>query len=500
VNGAFFYTMKLTKDLFRPSLALLTDFYQLTMAYGYWKNDLADRESVFHLFFRSNPFGGGYAITCGLEYIVDYLQNFRFDRTDLDYLSTIQSREGEPLFDPGFLDYLGKLKFTCDLDAMPEGTAAFPQEPIIRIKGPIIQCQLLETPLLNMINFQTLIATKSARINLSAKGEPVLEFGLRRAQGIDGGLSASRAAYIGGCASTSNVLAGKLFGIPVAGTHAHSWIMTFETELEAFKAYAHALPDNCIFLVDTYDSLQGVHHAIEVGKILREKGKEMVGIRIDSGDLAYISQQARILLDEAGFQEAEIVASNDLDEILVQSLKNQDAKITMWGIGTKLATAYDQPALGGVYKMSAIQNGNGDWDYKIKLSEQTLKINNPGFQQVRRYYNSTKMVADMIYDIHYGVGKKNTIFHPGDYTKRKMLDEKALNAHDLLVPVFRGGKLVYDLPEIEDIRNQVKQEIDSMYAGIKRFENPHTYPVGLEEKLYDKKMKLIFNLRHFEKQ
>jgi nicotinate phosphoribosyltransferase len=496
----FFYAMKLTKDLFRPSLALLTDFYQLTMAYGYWKNELADRESVFHLFFRSNPFGGGYAVSCGLEYVIEYLGHFSFDQTDLDYLSTIKSKGGGAMFEKGFLDYLGQLKFSCDLDAMPEGTVAFPHEPILRIKGPIIQCQLLETPLLNMINFQTLIATKSARINLSAKGEPVLEFGLRRAQGIDGGLSASRAAYIGGCASTSNVLAGKLFGIPVAGTHAHSWIMTFDSELEAFKAYAHALPDNCIFLVDTYDSLQGVRHAIEVGKMLRENGKEMIGIRIDSGDLAYISQQARNLLDESGFQDAEIVASNDLDENLVQSLKNQDAKITMWGIGTKLATAYDQPALGGVYKMSAIKDKKGIWDYKIKLSEQILKINNPGIQQVRRYYNSSKMVADMIYDINFGVSDKNIIYHPADYTKRKMLDEKALQSQDLLTPVFRQGKLTYELPEIQHIRKKVKQELDSMYAGIKRFENPHTYPVGLEEKLYDNKMKLIFKLRHYEQQ
>ncbi len=499
-TGTFFYTMRLTKDLFRPSMALLTDFYQLTMAYGYWKNELAERESVFHLFFRSNPFGGGFAVSCGLEYVIEYLQHFSFDQSDLDYLSTIKSKVGEPMFDQGFLEYLGQLNFSCDVDAMPEGTVAFPHEPILRIKGPIIQCQLLETPLLNMINFQTLIATKSARINLSAKGAPVMEFGLRRAQGIDGGLSASRAAYIGGCASTSNVLAGKLFGIPVTGTHAHSWIMTFDSELEAFMAYAHALPDNCIFLVDTYDSLQGVRHAIEAGKMLRKNGKKMVGIRIDSGDLAYISQQARHLLDEAGFYDAEIVASNDLDENLVQSLKNQDAKITMWGIGTKLATAYDQPALGGVYKMSAIQDKNGKWEYKIKLSEQTLKINNPGLQQVRRYYNSSKMVADMIYDVNFGVSDKNTIFHPGDYTKRKILDEKVLQARDLLVSVFRKGKLIYDMPDIVHIRKKVQQELDSMYAGIKRFENPHTYPVGLEEKLHDNKMKLIFKLRHYEQQ
>ncbi|MBS0000991.1 MAG: nicotinate phosphoribosyltransferase [Cyclobacteriaceae bacterium] len=490
--------MKLTQDLYRASLALLTDFYQLTMAYAYWKNGLADRKSVFHLFFRSNPFKGGYAVACGLEFVIDYLRNFSFHQSDLDFLSTIKSKAGNRLFEPEFLDYLAELQFSCDLDAIPEGTVVFPHEPLLRISGPVIQCQLLETPLLNMINFQTLIATKSARINISAMGEPVLEFGLRRAQGIDGGLSASRAAFIGGCASTSNVLAGKLFGIPVSGTHSHSWIMTFDTELEAFKAYANALPDNCIFLVDTYDSLEGVRNAIEVGRLLRENGKRMAGIRIDSGDLAYISQKARVLLDEAGFSDADIVASNNLDENLVRSLKNQDARITMWGIGTRLATAYDQPAIGGVYKMSAIEDGKGNWEYKIKLSEQTVKINNPGIQQVRRYYESGKIVADMIYDIKYGVSDRNTIFHPGDYTKRKLLDEQVLQSKDLLVPVFQTGKLTYDPPDIREIQAKVKDELNSLYAGIKRFENPHTYPVGLEQKLYDKKMELIFKLRQYE--
>jgi len=498
-HGTFFYYhMKLTKDLYQQSLALLTDFYQLTMAYGYWKNGLAERESVFNLFFRSNPFEGGYAVTCGLEYVIDYLENFSFDQSDINYLATIKSNTGGPLFESSFLEYLSELSFSCDLDAMSEGTIAFPHEPILRIKGPIIQCQLLETPLLNMVNFQTLIATKSSRINLSANGEPVLEFGLRRAQGIDGGIAASRASFIGGCASTSNVLAAKLFDIPVAGTHAHSWIMTFDSEIEAFKAYAKALPDNCIFLVDTYDSIQGIKNAIEVGSLLRNNDKKMVGIRIDSGDLAYISQQARKMLNEAGFEETTIVASNNLDENLVQSLKNQDAKITTWGIGTKLATAYDQPALGGVYKMSAIRDTFGEWDYKIKLSEQNIKINNPGIQQVRRYYNSNKMVADMIYDVNYGIGDNNTIYHPTDYTKKKILDEKNLQSEDLLVPIFRKGEKIYIGPGIREIKQKVQRELNFLHAGIKRFQNPHSYPVGLEQKLHEKKMEMIFNLRHYE--
>src|SRR5690606_21660222 len=297
------------------------------------------------------------------------------------------NKDGSPVFDADFLDYLQKLEFSCDIDAVEEGTVVFPNSPLVRVRGPLIQCQLLETPLLNIINFQTLIATKAARINVAAQGEPVLEFGLRRAQGIDGALAASRAAYIGGCTSTSNVMAGKLFGIPVSGTHAHSWIMSFETEIEAFEAYADAFPDQCIFLVDTYDTLNGVKNAIKVGEILRSKGKQMIGIRIDSGDLAYFSTKARQMLDEAGFPDAKIVASNDLDEHIIASLKSQDAAINIWGVGTKLVTAYDQPALGAVYKLSAIRNEQGEWEPKVKVSQQSLKINIPGIHNTKRYYS-----------------------------------------------------------------------------------------------------------------
>lgn len=492
------FFMKLTKDLYRHSLTLLTDFYQLTMAYAYWKNGIAERDSVFNLYFRENPFGGGYAIACGLDYVVDYLDQFKFSNSDIQFLAGLKSRTGDSMFEEDFLKYLADLKFSCNVDAMPEGTLVFPYEPIIRVRGPVLQCQIIETPLLNIINFQTLVATKASRIAHAAKGDPVIEFGLRRAQGVDGAIAASRAAYVGGCSSTSNVLAGKLFNIPVAGTHAHSWIMTFDSEKEAFTAYADAMPDNCIFLVDTYDTLEGVRLAVEVGKILRLKGKEMVGVRIDSGDLAYLSQQARDILDEAGFKNALIVASNDLDEKLIQSLKLQDAKISVWGIGTRLVTAYDQPALGAVYKLSAIKTNDGDWEYKIKLSEQSVKVNIPGLQQVRRYYRDGKMVADMIYDIQYGTNKKNIIYHPVDATKRKVLRENELDHRDLLVPVFRNGNSVYDFIGLLAIKEKVTEELKSMHDGIKRFENPHVYPVGLETSLHNKKMELIMKLRKYE--
>jgi len=309
--------MNITKDLYRNSITLLTDLYQLTMAYGYWKAGIHNKESVFSLFFRENPFMGGFTVACGLEYALDLLDSFSFKKEDIDYLSGLKGNDSQPLFEKKFLSFLQKLKLECTIDGIPEGTLVFPQEPLIRVRGPLLQCQLLETPLLNLINFQTLIATKAARVHIASEGEPILEFGLRRAQGIDGALAASRAAYIGGCSSTSNVLAGKLFGIPVAGSHSHSWVMSFDNELDSFKTYARVMPDNCVFLVDTYDTIQGVKNAIEVGKILRENGKDLLGVRIDSGDLAYFSIEARKMLDEAGFKETKIMASGDLDESII---------------------------------------------------------------------------------------------------------------------------------------------------------------------------------------
>ena len=491
--------MNLTNNLYTSSLALLTDFYQITMAYGYWKTGIAEKTGVFNLFFRKSPFNGGFAVNCGLSYVIDLLKSFQFTDTDLSYLSTLEGPDGELMFEPEFLDYLQQLKFTCDVDAIPEGKVVFPHEPLIRVKGPILQCQLIESPLLNIINYQTLIATKAARIHVAAKGEPVLEFGLRRAQGIDGALAASRAAYIGGCTSTSNVLAGKLFGIPVSGTHAHSWIMAFDDELSAFKAYAEAMPNNCILLVDTYDTLEGVKKAIEVGKILRSKSKQLLEVRIDSGDLAYFSIEARKLLDEAGFVDAKIVASNDLDENIISSLRTQDAKIDVWGIGTKLVTAYDQPALGAVYKLAALKEGD-NWKYKIKLSEQAIKVNNPGIQQVRRFFNQKngkrQLVADMLYDTLQPLGEKHKIIDPLDITRRKVIHSNEANYEELLISVFQKGEAVYESPEIESIRKTTLDSLTELPSGVKRFINPHSYPVGLEEKLFATKTDLILKLRN----
>lgn len=491
--------MKITKDLYQGSLALLTDFYQLTMAYAYWKSGKAEQEAVFNLFFRKHPFQGGFTVAAGLDYVIDYCKNFKFNKEDIDYLAGMKGKDGQPVFAKGFLDYLSEMKFSCDIDAVEEGTVVFPNTPLVRVKGPLIQCQLLETPLLNIINFQSLIATKAARINLAALGEPVLEFGLRRAQGIDGGLAASRAAYIGGCSSTSNVMAGKLFGIPVSGTHAHSWIMSFETELEAFEAYAEAFPDQSVFLVDTYDTVNGIKNAIKVGKALRSKGKEMVGIRIDSGDLAYFSNVAREMLDEAGFPDAKIVASNDLDEHIITSLKGQEASINVWGVGTKLVTAFDQPALGGVYKLSAIRLENGTYVPKIKVSQQSLKINIPGIHNVKRYYSKGKAVADMIFLEEQEINPKAAlIIDPNDATRRKRLMPYFYQEETLLREVFRSGDLVYGPPGIEAIRERVRVQLESFDKTHKRLVNPHIYPVGLEENLHNLRMELVLKTKQTE--
>ena len=480
-------------NVFNPSLALLTDLYELTMAYGYWKSGLAEREAVFHLSFRTAPFSGQYAVAAGLASAIDYLKKLQIGDGDLAYLAKLPGEDGKPLFDRAFLVHLRRMRFTLDVDAVPEGTVVFANEPLLRVKGPLLQAQLVETALLNMINFQTLIATKSSRICQAAQGEPVLEFGLRRAQGIDGAISATRAAYIGGCAATSNVLAGKAFNIPVKGTHAHSWVMSFDSELEAFDAYAKAMPNNVIFLVDTYETLEGVRNAIEIGKQMRERGQQMLGIRLDSGDLAYLSIEARKMLDEAGFTDAKILATNDLDEYLIADLKQQGAKINVWGVGTRLVTAYDQPALGGIYKLSAIRGDSG-WQHKVKISEQSAKVSIPGILQVRRFKEGDLFVADAIYDTLTGIDEACAIVDPIDNIRKKTV-AAGTAYEDLLVPVFREGRPAYEQPALIEIRKRTIDQLSKVHSSVKRFLNPHRYPAGLELKLFERAHTLIAKCR-----
>ena len=481
------------------SLALLTDLYQLTMAQGYWARGMQGHEAIFHLSFRRPPFSGGYAVAAGLATAVDFLDAFRFTEEDLAYLTTLKGNDGRALFVPEFLDYLQRLELTCDIDAVPEGTVVFGHEPLVRVQGPLLQCQLLETALLNIINFQTLIATKAARTCYAAGDEPVLEFGLRRAQGIDGGISASRAAIIGGCAATSNLLAGRLYGVEVRGTHAHSWVMSFDSELDAFEAYAEALPNNVVFLVDTYDTLRGVEHAIDVGRKLRERGHHLAGIRLDSGDLAWLSIKARAMLDEAGFPDTGIIASNDLCERTIRSLKEQGSQIAVWGVGTNLTTAKDQPALGGVYKLAAIRAPGKPWRHKVKLSEQRAKTSTPGKLQVRRYTRETErgteFAGDMIFDELAGPPATDTIVDPLDDTRRKRL---AGPHTDLLQPVYRDGRFVgHDVVDhdVLAVRQNTLLNLSQLHAGIKRFDNPHQYPAGLELSLHEVRTRLILRSR-----
>lgn len=477
------------------SLTLLTDFYQLTMAYGYWKEGIADREAVFHLYFRKHPFQGGFTLAAGLATAIEWLQGFRFDESDLAYLAGLDGPDGKPYFEPAFLDYLGAMRLTCDIDAVEEGTVVFPNEPLVRVQGPLIQGQLLETALLNIINFQSLIATKAARVCQATEGEPVLEFGLRRAQGMDGGLAASRAAYVGGVSATSNVLAGKTYGIPVRGTHAHSWVMSFDSEVEAFEAYARALPANCVFLVDTYDTLEGVRRACAIGHKLRERGHDLLGVRLDSGDLAYLSIEARKILDAEGFPEATIVASNDLNERLIRSLKDQGARINVWGVGTQLATAYDQPALGGVYKLAAIREAGAEWQFKVKLSENAIKISTPGILQVRRFHGEREEIADCIYDTSRGQPQGDVVVvDPAEITHQKRIPVGTPYT-DLLVPVFKSGTLVYPPPPLADVQERGRKQLARFHAGVKRFDNPHAYPAGIEKSLYDTKLALVLQAK-----
>lgn len=471
-------------------MGLLTDLYELTMAQGYWKRGMSERGAVFQLFFRKRPFQGSYAICAGIEVALEFIRNYRFASSDLEYLASLKNGAGGPLFEAGFLDALGSLKIELDVDAAEEGTPIFPYEPLIRVQGPLLQAQLMESALLNIINFQTLVATKASRICLASKQDEVVEFGLRRAQGIDGAISASRAAYVGGCHSTSNVLAGKLFGIPVMGTFAHSWVMAHESEIDSFRAFAEVFPKNCIFLIDTYNSIEGAHHAVEVAKELRERGIEMRGVRLDSGDLSYLSKEVRTILDEAGFKDAKIMASNELDETIINDLKHQGAEIAIWGVGTNLVTARDQPALDGVYKLSAIHDEKGSWSYRLKVSDQVIKTTNPGISQVRRYFDEKGPVCDMLYDINLDLPEEPTILSHTDLAAVRHV-RSSLKWRDLLVPMLRGGKSVYQTPALSEMRAATYRNLAQFDPAIRRFLNPSPFFAGIEKGLFDLKLKMI---------
>lgn len=475
-------------DLYAPSLALLTDLYQLTMGYGYWHGEMHRRRAAFHLFFRHPPFGGQYAISAGLGPAVDWLRRFHVDVQDIEFLRTLTGNDSKPLFPDEFLKAISGMRLTVDIDATLEGTIVFAHEPMLRVTGPLWQCQWIETALLNMINFQTLIATKAARVCDAAKGDRVLEFGLRRAQGIDGAMSASRAAFIGGCAATSNVLAGRLFGIPVKGTHAHSWVMSFDDELSAFEAYADAMPNNCVFLVDTYDTIEGVRNAVRVGQRLKTSGHKLVGIRLDSGDLAALSIAARRLLDEGGLPDAAIVASNELDEHSISELKNAGAMIAIWGVGTNLVTASDEPALGGVYKLGAIEGDDGNWQPRIKMSELPIKTSTPGIQQIRRYFREGRMIGDIIYSELIGPPRSRTY---ESFRGETFECESADQYVDQLRPILRSGQLVEPLPSLEEIRARASEQRNLLPTETRALQHGKSYFVGLEPRLAAQKEALI---------
>jgi nicotinate phosphoribosyltransferase len=440
--------------------------------------------------FRENPFEGGYAIACGTAQLLEQLQNFAITQDDVDYLASIKAADNTPLFAPDFLATLPKLKLKLNIDAVPEGTVVFPYEPLVRVSGPISQCLLIETALLNTINFQTLIATKAARICSVANG-PVAEFGLRRAQGPNGGNLASRAAIIGGCASTSNVMAGKLYNLPVSGTHSHAWVMAFASELEAFRSYANSFAHNCILLVDTYDTIGGIANAIIVATEMEARGQRLAGVRIDSGDLAWLSIKARAMLDEAGLEYVRIFASNDLDEYTIQSLiVEQDARIDAWGVGTRLACAYNQPALGGVYKLSAIQESGGqNYTPVIKESEQILKSTLPGLLAVRRYFgNDGSMAGDMIYDCQ--TPPSNAII-TDPFNSLRHKDLTGLEYQDLLQPLVRDGQTVAAMPLPAQAGANTSLNLKLLHPANKRLLNPHSYPVGLEQALLTQRDKLL---------
>lgn len=474
------------------NLTLLTDLYELTMMQGYFENEDVNQTVIFDMFYRNNPEGNGYAICAGLEQLIDYVKNLHFTEDEIDYLKSLG------IFKPAFLAYLRDFRFTGDIYAIPEGTVIFPREPLVKVIAPIMQAQLIETALLNIINHQSLIATKTARIVRAAQGDGVMEFGCRRAQGPDAAIYGARAAIIAGCVGTSNVLCGQMFHVPVSGTHAHSWIMSFPDELSAFRAYAKLYPDACILLIDTYDTLDsGLPHAIQVFKELREQGihPKRYGIRMDSGDLAYLSKKVKVALDAEGFTDAIISASNDLDEGLIGSLKAQGATINSWGVGTNLITSKDCPAFGGVYKLAAIWNEPEQrFEPKIKISENAEKITNPGDKKIYRIYDLEGMiVADLIAlaDEEFSSKDPLLLFDPIETWKKTLLPGGSYSMRELLVPVFRKGDCVYESPSVKEIQNICRRELNTLWEESKRFEYPHQTYVDLSRKLWNLKNNLL---------
>lgn len=480
------------KNMRANNLTLLTDLYELTMMQGYFKNP-TNQTVIFDMFYRTNPCGGGFAVCAGLEQMIDYIENLKFTQEDIDYLRSLH------IFEDDFLEYLSNFRFTGDIYAIPEGTVIFPREPMVKVVAPIMEAQLVETAILNIMNHQSLIATKAARVCYAAKGDGVMEFGLRRAQGPDAGIFGARAAVIGGCAGTSCVLTGQMFDVPVLGTHAHSWIMSFPDEYTAFKTYAKMYPDSCTLLVDTYDVLKsGVPNAIRVFEEMREEGivPKKYGIRIDSGDLAYLSKEAYKMLAAAGFDDAVISASSDLDEYLIESLKAQDAKINSWGVGTRLITSNDNPAFGGVYKLAAVKDStDSTFTPKIKLSENTEKVTNPGDKTVYRIYSKAtgKIKADLICLTDEVLNPEETmvIFDPVDTWKKTKILGGTYELRELLIPVIKNGKRVYTSPSVMELREYCQKEQNTLWDESRRFVNPQKVYVDLSQKLYNTKKELL---------
>ena len=478
------------------NLTLLTDLYELTMMQGFFDTK-ADEKVIFDVFYRTNPEGAAYSITAGLAQVIDYIKNLHFESEDIEYLRSLN------LFREDFLNYLKDFHFTGDIYAIPEGTVVFPKEPLLKISAPIMEAQIIETAILNIINHQSLICTKAARV-VYAAGGGVMEFGLRRAQGPDAGIYGARAAVIGGCVGTSNVLAGQMFDIPVKGTHAHSWVMSFKTEIEAFRTYANMYPNNCILLVDTYDTLKyGVPHAIQIFNELKEKGiqPKVYGIRLDSGDLAYLSKKARQMLDEAGHTDAIISASSDLDEYLIDSLHSQGAKITSWGVGTNLITSKNCPAFGGVYKLAAVSDENGNYKPKIKVSENIEKVTNPGDKTIFRLYDKEtgKIKADLIAlaEETYDPEQSLIIFDPISTWKKTLLKGGTYTIRELLVPVFIKGECVYESPSVMDIRDYCTRELNTLWDESRRLVNPQEVYVDLSQPLWELKNQLLDRVHNF---